>query len=130
MGYAEVISLDEVRARKQWDDLRQDLHARFDQWLDDLEAHLPELNVTLAEASDLVWQLRQDLTGGLTETLLTHGSRAERRPLVLSVSGSSPLVLRPHARWKRWWAPCSLNGPISIVAGATRVFTPLTAPWT
>jgi len=78
MGYAEVISLDEVRARKQWDDLRQDLHARFDQWLDDLEAHLPEPNVTLAEASDLVWQLRQDLTGGLTETLLTHAHAGEQ----------------------------------------------------
>jgi len=72
MGCAEVISLSEVRARKQWDGLRQELHTRFDQWLDDLEARLPEPETTLAAVSDLVWQLRQDLTGGLTETLLTH----------------------------------------------------------
>ena len=52
MGCAEVISLSEVRARKQWDGLRQELHARFDQWLDDLEARLPEPEVTLSEVSD------------------------------------------------------------------------------
>jgi hypothetical protein len=37
MGAAEVISFEEVRARKQWDTLRQQLHKRFDQWL---EAHV------------------------------------------------------------------------------------------
>ena len=38
MGYAEVISLSEVRASKQWDLLREQLHARFDQWLDRLHS--------------------------------------------------------------------------------------------
>jgi len=70
MGCAEVISLAEVRARKQWDGLRQALHARFDQWLDAVEARLPEHQMSLSEVSDLVWQLRQELTGGFTETLL------------------------------------------------------------
>jgi len=78
MGCAEVISLSEVRARKQWDGLRQELHTRFDQWLDDLEARLPEPETTLAAVSDLVWQLRQDLTGGLPETLLTHAYAGEQ----------------------------------------------------
>ena len=78
MGCAEVISLAEVRASKQWDGLRQELHARFDRWLDDLEARLPEPDVTLSEVSDLVWQLRQDLTGGLTETLVTHAHAREQ----------------------------------------------------
>src|SRR5688500_13160666 len=78
MGCAEVISLVEVRARKQWDGLRQDLHARFDQWLDALEQRLPEPETTLAEVSDLVWQLRQDLTGGLTETLVRHADAGEQ----------------------------------------------------
>ena len=31
MGAAEVISFEEVRARKQWDALRGQLHTRFDQ---------------------------------------------------------------------------------------------------
>jgi hypothetical protein len=38
MGKAEVIALSEVRASSQWQRLRDDLHARFDQWLDDLQA--------------------------------------------------------------------------------------------
>jgi len=42
MGQAEIISLSEVRASKQWASLRQQLHDRFDQWLDRLEAQLPE----------------------------------------------------------------------------------------
>jgi hypothetical protein len=42
MGCAEMISLPEVRARKQWDALRQQLHARFDQWLDGLEEPFQE----------------------------------------------------------------------------------------
>jgi hypothetical protein len=78
MGCAEVISLAEVRASKQWEGLRQELHARFDQWLDDLEARLPDPKVTLPEVSDLVWQLRQDLTGGLTETILSHAHASEQ----------------------------------------------------
>jgi hypothetical protein len=38
MGQAEVISLDAVRASKQWASLRQQLHDYFDLWLDDLQA--------------------------------------------------------------------------------------------
>jgi hypothetical protein len=78
MGCAEVISLSEGRARKQWDGLRQELHTPFDEWFDDLEARLPEPKTTLAAVSDLVWQLRQDLTGGLTETLLSHAYAGEQ----------------------------------------------------
>src|SRR5918992_1540624 len=78
MGCAQIISLAEIRARKQWDGLRQNLHARFDQWLDALEQRLPEPETTLAEVSDLVWQLRQDLTGDLTETLVTHAHAGEQ----------------------------------------------------
>ncbi len=36
MGAAEIISFEEVRARKQGDTLRQQLHKRFDQWIDTL----------------------------------------------------------------------------------------------
>jgi len=42
MGAAEVISFEEVRARKQCDALRRQLHTHFDQWLDGLEAQLQE----------------------------------------------------------------------------------------
>jgi Uncharacterised protein family (UPF0236) len=72
MGCAEVISLDEVRASQPWHVLRQDLHNRFDQWLDGLQEQLPELDVTLAQVSERIWQRRQELTGGLLETIVAH----------------------------------------------------------
>jgi hypothetical protein len=37
MGAAAIISLAEVRARKQQVEFRQQLHAQFDCWLDTLE---------------------------------------------------------------------------------------------
>ena len=77
MGAAEVISFEEVRARKQWDALRGQLHTRFDQWLDRLEAQLQEPAPTLAQVTETVWNLRQELTGGLTETIVAHAHRGE-----------------------------------------------------
>jgi hypothetical protein len=77
MGAAEVISFEEVRARKQWDALRGQLHACFDQWLDGLEAQLPEPAPTLTQVTETVWTLRQELTGGLTETIVEHAHRGE-----------------------------------------------------
>jgi hypothetical protein len=68
MGAAEVIAFEEVRARKQWDTLRRQLHERFDQWLDTLETQWHEPPSTLPEVTATVWALRQQLTGGITET--------------------------------------------------------------
>ena len=77
MGCAEVISLDEVRARKQWEALRQQLHARFDQWLDTLEMQWPEPPSTVPEVATAVWDVRQQLTGGITETIVAQTHRGE-----------------------------------------------------
>ena len=78
MGQAEIISLDEIRARKQYDARRQDLHRRFDQWLDKLEAQLQNPEPTLTEVTETVWSLRQDLTGDLTETIVAHAHHDEQ----------------------------------------------------
>jgi hypothetical protein len=77
MGAAEVISFDEVRASKQWASLRQQLHDYFDQWLDALQAQLPEPETTLEQITETVWALRQDLTGSLTEAIVDHAHRFE-----------------------------------------------------
>ena len=79
MGAAEVISFEEVRARKQWSTLRQQLHERFDQWLDTLEQAWHELPATLSEVTATVWDLRQPLTGGITETIVAHTHVGERQ---------------------------------------------------
>ena len=77
MGAAEVISFEEVRARKQWSTLRHQLHKRFDQWLDTLEQQWHEPPSTLTEVTTTVWDLRQQLTGGITETIVAHAHRGE-----------------------------------------------------
>lgn len=79
MGAAEVISFEEVHARKQWDTLRQRLHARFDQWLDTLEQQWHEPPSPLMEVTSTVWDLRQQLTGALTETVVAHVHRGEHQ---------------------------------------------------
>jgi hypothetical protein len=79
VGYAEVISLPEVRARKQWDALRQQLHERFDQWLDKVEAQLPASAPTLAQVSETIWALRQQLTGGIAQTIIEQTHQEEQR---------------------------------------------------
>jgi len=57
---AEIITLDDVRASRQRQVLRQKLHERFDRWLDELEPQLPETESTLAQVSETIWALRLD----------------------------------------------------------------------
>lgn len=77
MGSAQVISLSEVRASNPWQRLRDDLHTRFDQWLDRLQEQLPNPQTRFAEVTEAVWKLRQELTGGLSETIVEHAHRGE-----------------------------------------------------
>src|SRR5262245_25244842 len=79
MGAAEVIAFEEVRARKQWDTLRHQLHERFDRWLDTLETQWHEPPSTLPEVTAAVWALRQQLTGGITETIVKQAHEGERQ---------------------------------------------------
>ena len=51
---AEIIAFDDVRASQQRQALRQHLHERFDQWLDKVEAQLPEADATLAQVSETI----------------------------------------------------------------------------
>jgi hypothetical protein len=57
--------------------LRGQLHTRFDQWLDALEAQLPEPAPSLAQVTETVWNLRHALTGGLPEAIVEHAHRGE-----------------------------------------------------
>jgi len=79
VGGAEIISFDEVRARKHWTTLRQRLYERFDQWLDHLESTLPAGEPTLGQVSETIWALRQQLTGGVAETIVHHQHQEEQR---------------------------------------------------
>jgi hypothetical protein len=55
MGSAQGISFSAVRASTQWQQLRDALHPRFDQWLDRLPEQLPDPHTSLAEVIEAVW---------------------------------------------------------------------------
>jgi len=118
MGAAEIISFEEVRARKQWRTLRQQLHKRFDQWLDTLEQQWHEPPSTLTEVTATVWDWRQQLTGGIPRqswrmSTAVH-TTARRSPGRGVMDVESPRTRLPHGR-NQWWGQCSVSDPISIV---------------
>jgi hypothetical protein len=84
---AEVIALDEVRASQARQVLRGRLHERFDRWLDELEADVPEADVTLTQLSDTIWSHRQSLTGSIAQTIAEHQHRAEHQRSHLTCAG-------------------------------------------
>ena len=102
---AEVISLDEVRASHQRQALRQHLHERFDQWLDELEPQWPEPQPTLAQVSETIWTLRQSLTAGVAQTLVEQTHQAERaQPSLRCATCERLLKARPSvSRTVRTW---------------------------
>jgi hypothetical protein len=81
MGAAAIISLAEVRTRKQQVEFRQQLHAQFDRWLDTLEEHMTEPKPTLAQITRAVWEMRQELTGSLAAAVVEQRYRPEREEL-------------------------------------------------
>jgi hypothetical protein len=66
-----------VRASKQWDTLRHQLHERFDQGLDPLETQWHAPPSPLPAVTATVWALRQQRTGSLTETIVAPVHRGE-----------------------------------------------------
>jgi len=111
MGAAEVISFEEVRARKQWDTLRQQLHTRFDQWLDTLEQQWHEPPSTLMEVTTTVWDLRQQLTGGLTETIVKYAHEGERQRQQASCPRCARVL---KAQDHVWRTVETLVGPVEL----------------
>ena len=70
MGHAEVISLDGVRARKQWRAYgNSSMPALTTGWMG---WSAVRARADLAAITETVWGLRQELTGGLTETIVEH----------------------------------------------------------
>lgn len=134
MGSAQVIALSEVRASSQWKRLRDQLHDRFDQWLDGLQEQLPDPETHLAEVTEAVWTLRQDLTGGLCETIVeqAHVGELTRQsapcPQCERRLSARPLVSRTA---ETLVGPVQVERPYltSIVPPAVRGVIPLIRHW-
>jgi len=72
MGYGSVVSLEEVLHAREEAEFRGRLHAGFDVWLDGLEARMKEPPLSLEEVVQEVFAQRQELTGMITEELVTQ----------------------------------------------------------
>ena len=129
MGAAEVIAFEVARARKQWTTLRQQLHERFDQWLDTLEQQWHEPPAILPEVTATVWDLRQQLTGGITETIVKYAHEGERQRQQASCPRCARVLkrkIKSGAQSRRWWGRWSWSAPISIAVLVARVSIPST----
>jgi Uncharacterised protein family (UPF0236) len=78
MGVAAVISLAEVREKKQRAEYRRQLHEQFDRWLDTLEEQMKEPKPTLEQITRAVWAQRQTLTGKLVEAMVEQRYEREQ----------------------------------------------------
>jgi hypothetical protein len=83
MAMAAVISFEESRQAFAKSHARQELHAYLDDWLERVEAHMPEDSPSLEELTQAVCALRQEWTGQITEALVAqrHGSLLHQRTL-------------------------------------------------
>jgi Uncharacterised protein family (UPF0236) len=96
---AKVIALDDVRASQKHQALRQQLHERFDQWLDALERQLPAAELTIHQVSETIWGLRQPLTASVAQTIVEHRHQAEHRRTSLHCATCERLLqARPPVR--------------------------------
>ena len=75
MGNASVVSLEEFRQARLHTAARQRLHEQFDRWLDQVESRVKEKPPTLEQLTQAVCEMRQDLLGQVTQSLVeqAHG---------------------------------------------------------
>src|SRR5689334_6793594 len=111
MEAAEVIAFEEVRARKQWDPLRHQLHERVDPWRETLETQWHEPPSTFPEVTATVWALRQQRTGGITETLVQQAPEGERqRTQARCPKGTRVRKVQEHV----WRTVETMGGPVAL----------------
>jgi hypothetical protein len=110
MGAAEVIAFEEVRARKPWDTLRQQLHARLDHGLDTREQQWHEPPSTLLEVTATVWDWRQQLPGGLPETSVKYAHEGECQRQQASCPRGARVLKAPAHVWR---TVETMGGPVA-----------------
>lgn len=128
MGHAEIIPLDDARATHHRRQLRQKLHECFEQWLDTLESYLDDKPMTLPDLTAVMGQLRQDLMGGLTETVIdhTHAVEIEQTQAKCPSCESSLSVRRQaHRTVDTLIGPVRLKRPYFYCTGCRQGFHPL-----
>jgi hypothetical protein len=100
MTYAAILSLEEFRDAQRRTEIRQHLHDRFDRWLQRVEDHVKEPTPTLAELTEAVFALRQELTPAVTEGVVEPAHRAalEQRTAACPQCGQTLSARGPQER--------------------------------
>jgi hypothetical protein len=83
MECAAVISLVEYKQARALREARRELHERFDCWLGVVEKRLQGEKPTLEQVTQVVFAMRQELTGMITEMLVAqkHGQALEQQTM-------------------------------------------------
>jgi Uncharacterised protein family (UPF0236) len=76
MTCAAILSLEDFRDTQRRAEMRQQLHDRFDQWLNQLEDRMQDRSPTLEELTQAIFVLRQELTQAVTEGVVEYVHRA------------------------------------------------------
>jgi hypothetical protein len=92
MGGAAIISLAEVRQKRQWAEVRQKLHEELDQWLERVEEGMKRTQPTLEELTQVVWELRQEWTQAVSEGLVEKAYGLEQQRQTLACPGCGRLL--------------------------------------
>jgi hypothetical protein len=100
MTCAVILSLEDLRDTHRCAAMRQRLHDRFDRWLNQREDRMQDSPPTLAELTQAVFTLRQELTQAVTEGLVEHTQRAvlEQRTTVCPQCGQMLAARGPQDR--------------------------------
>lgn len=109
-----ILSLEDFRDTQRRAAIRQRLHDRFDRWLNQLEDRMQAPPPTLAELTQAVFALRQELTQAVTEGVVeqTHRAALEQRTAVcpqcgqpLATRGPQDRTVEPLVGAIRWRRP-------------------------
>jgi hypothetical protein len=100
MGYATIVSLEAFKRAHERSGIRQQLHERFEHWLDRVEEHMNGKPPTLEQMTEAVFALRQELTGRVSEALVgeAHGETLVQQTLPCPYCGRRLPAQGPHPR--------------------------------
>ncbi len=100
MTCAAILSLEDFRDTQRRAEIRQQLHDRFDHWLNQLEDRMQDRPPTLEELTQAVFALRQELTQAVTEGLVeqTHRTVVEQRTAACPRCGRALSARGPQER--------------------------------
>lgn len=89
MEYVPIASAEEYRQAKNRTEFRYKLHQEFDRWLDSVEQEMNTPQPTLAQLTEVIFTLREELTKLVTEDQLYQTYAAEQEMALCPTCGQT-----------------------------------------